>query len=217
MQSTFGWVDFLEEDKHKMHELIKALSEQDTRDELGIGSIRDAFANLFFPGTSTIQTRVKYMLFIPWIYQSIEEEKVSSVMVTTRSRELENTLIEALLNSDDTDGVIGKEARNKLIRTPADIYWAGLRNWGIFKYHSSRADYHNNLDNYYRLVDKQLLDDDHNPVQGMVYNWDPGVPASPGEFPAKAHFALSFNEAAYLNDKIKTNCSGALLSRLIDP
>ena len=33
-------------------------------DEIGIGLIRDAFANYFFPGTSTVQTRAKYFLIV---------------------------------------------------------------------------------------------------------------------------------------------------------
>jgi len=66
MASSFGWVDFSEEERKKMVNLIHLFDEQDTRDELGIGSVRDAFSNLLFPGTSTVQTRAKYMLFIPW-------------------------------------------------------------------------------------------------------------------------------------------------------
>jgi hypothetical protein len=33
-----------------------------TRDELGIGSVRDAFAELLFPGTGAIMTRARYFL-----------------------------------------------------------------------------------------------------------------------------------------------------------
>ena len=35
-------------------------------DELGIGLIRDGFSDLFFPGTSTIQTRAKYFFIVPY-------------------------------------------------------------------------------------------------------------------------------------------------------
>ncbi len=68
MPSTFAWVDFAEEDQQKMLDVVHMFQEKDTRDELGIGIIRDAFADYFFPGTSTIQTRARYMLFVPWIY-----------------------------------------------------------------------------------------------------------------------------------------------------
>nr|WP_288913835.1 DUF6361 family protein [uncultured Lachnoanaerobaculum sp.] len=30
---------------------------------MGIGIVRDAFANCFFPGTSTVQTRAKYFFY----------------------------------------------------------------------------------------------------------------------------------------------------------
>jgi hypothetical protein len=48
-----------------MVDVISAFREQDTRDELGLGTIRDGFANILFPGTSTIQTRARYFLF--WV------------------------------------------------------------------------------------------------------------------------------------------------------
>lgn len=51
-----GWIDFSKEDRQKAFDVINLLSEQGAVDELGIGVIRDAFANYFFPGTSTIQT-----------------------------------------------------------------------------------------------------------------------------------------------------------------
>jgi hypothetical protein len=38
-----------------MVDVISAFREQDTWDELGIWTIRDGFADILFPGTSTIQ------------------------------------------------------------------------------------------------------------------------------------------------------------------
>ena len=52
-----------------MLDVVDLFKEQNTRDELGIGAIRDAVADLLFPGTGTVQTRARYFLFIPWIYQ----------------------------------------------------------------------------------------------------------------------------------------------------
>ena len=79
MSFQFGWVDFSEEDRRRMTDVIRLFSESETRDELGIGAIRDTFSNLLFPGTSTIQRRVKYMLFVPWQYLWEEEKKTSSI------------------------------------------------------------------------------------------------------------------------------------------
>ena len=55
------------------HEVLKIthtpysppFQEKESRDELGLGSVRDSFADQLFPGTSTIQTRLRYTLFVP--------------------------------------------------------------------------------------------------------------------------------------------------------
>lgn len=39
-----------------------------TLDEPGFGSIRDAFAHIFFPAASTIMTRVRYFILVATIY-----------------------------------------------------------------------------------------------------------------------------------------------------
>lgn len=51
--SSVSWLDFSEAERRKMVEIVSLYKERDTRDELGIATIRDSFADLFFPGTST--------------------------------------------------------------------------------------------------------------------------------------------------------------------
>jgi len=217
MQSRFGWVDFLEEDKNKMYELIKILSEQETLDELGIGSIRNSFSNLFFPGTSTIQTKVKYMLFIPWVYQTIESKQADITKIDSLVTSIRVELIDALERSGYTVGVIGKNSREKLKRTPADIYWAGLKRWGILKTNISKDDYHQYLSNIKELQEHQLLDDDDNPINGdALSHWDQGIPESTRDFPQNATFNLRYKDAIYLKEKIKQNCKESLMSYLLD-
>jgi len=151
MESVFSWVDFAEEDKNKMHELINSLNKPDTRDEIGISPIRDAISNLLFPGTTTIQTRIKYLLFVPWLYKQLEEEKLHSQDAAERIRELEITLIKSLKeNNSEATGIIGKEAGAAISRTPADIYWSGLKKWDILKVDFSRRDFNDLLKYYYK-------------------------------------------------------------------
>lgn len=64
-----GWVDFSKEDREKVLDVMSLLQEQGAVDELGIELVRDGFANYFFPGTSTVQTRAKYFLIIPYVLQ----------------------------------------------------------------------------------------------------------------------------------------------------
>lgn len=75
-------------------EQINAIREEKTiRDERGIGSVRDAFADMLSPGTSTIQTRARYFLFVPWMYLSIENKRVQSSKIANRARAEKSALI----------------------------------------------------------------------------------------------------------------------------
>src|SRR5688572_19144376 len=60
--SAFAWLDYSDGERRRMLEVIELFREKGTLDELGIGSIRDTFADHFFPGISTIQTRARYFL-----------------------------------------------------------------------------------------------------------------------------------------------------------
>ena len=66
MASRFAWLDHSESDRRNALDVVDLFCEQDTRDELGYGTVRDALADSLFPGISTIQTRAKYLLFIPY-------------------------------------------------------------------------------------------------------------------------------------------------------
>src|SRR5437762_10514601 len=99
--------------------------------ELGLGGIRDAFADQLFPGTSTIQTRAKYFLFIPWIYLILERKQTPSASIEVKGRKLEAELILALGQSEDKEGIIGKRRKENVQRLPSSIYWQGLLTWGI--------------------------------------------------------------------------------------
>ena len=64
---SLGWIDFSKNERNKVLNVIHLLDEPAAIDELGIGAIRDAFADYFFPGTSTVQTRAKYFLIVPYV------------------------------------------------------------------------------------------------------------------------------------------------------
>src|SRR6266540_2281351 len=132
MPSTFTWLDYSEAERRKMNEIIGMFREKETRDELGIGSIRDAFADTFFPGTSTIQTRARYFLFIPWMYRQLEERRLSPVAIAREARKFEIDLINGLIAGGEAgQGVIGERVRAGLQRLPSNVYWVGLAVWGF--------------------------------------------------------------------------------------
>src|SRR5690242_9296418 len=110
MPSVFAWVDFAEGDRRRMAQVIDLLRENDTRDELGIGVVRDALAELLFPGTSTIQTRARYFLFIPWIYRRHEERGTPGGEIARKARVDEDKLIEALVRAGERPIGVDKRA-----------------------------------------------------------------------------------------------------------
>lgn len=132
-----GWIDFSKEDRQKAFDVINLLSEQGAVDELGIGIIRDAFANYFFPGTSTIQTRAKYFLIVPYMLREAVDGRygkdANRVLRAIDSAEKDCGI--RLLEADPkAEGVIGSRVLPKgwVARKPSDIYWNGIRTFGIF-------------------------------------------------------------------------------------
>jgi hypothetical protein len=120
VQPTLAWLDFNGAERERTQRVLALFEEQDTRDELGLGGIRDSFADHFFPGTSTIQTRLRYLFFIPWIYQDLERRRTPSREVAARARKLELDLTEPLLKAHGADaGVFGRVARERLKRLPS--------------------------------------------------------------------------------------------------
>lgn len=217
MASSFTWLDYSDKDRQKMLDILSALKEHETRDELGIGVVRDAFSDMFFPGTSTIQTRARYFLFVPWIYKGLEEKKVPSSKIEKRARDEEVRLIYALLESDDPEGVIGKDAKKNLKRLPSSIYWQGLEAWGIRLCLYSISDYHRFLDAFYRFG-KDSSHSYEEQIDGCEQrrNWHPGLPQAPDDFPARASFSLTGEEACYLKERVLARWPNTMLAYLLD-
>jgi hypothetical protein len=182
VSSVFAWVDFAEEDRRKMADVISLFREQDTRDELGIGTIRDALADLMFPGTSTIQTRARYFLFVPWIYQRLESKGIARAEIAKRACADEVSLIYALLAGEDRDGIIGIEKKAELQRLASNIYWAGLGVWRIRRFNGSQDQYHRVWDWVLRQGHATLFDDDGEPLDDIAHSWDPELPRPPSDF-----------------------------------
>src|SRR5688572_25976446 len=181
--SSFAWLDFSESDRQKALDVIDLFREKGTVDELGLGTIRDAIADLLFPGTSTIMTRARYYLFIPWIYQRHESRKTPSNEIAHAARRDEYQLIEALAKGGDKRGVIGIDSRGALKRLPSTIYWMGLGTWGIRRYPKSLDQYHRAHDSFFTRRDVLRGDDQHVISGGQLHRWDPALPPPPQGFP----------------------------------
>lgn len=126
-----GWVDFSREARKRAFEALAALSEPGAVDELGFGTLRDAFADALFPGTSTLQTRAKYFILVPCAIRYALEKQQALRQV---ERECCCQMWKTCGRSREA-GVIGnlglKNGEEWIQRTPSEIYWAGLRKLGI--------------------------------------------------------------------------------------
>ena len=218
MPSIFTWLDYSEHERRKMLDVIELFGERVTRDELGLASVRDAFADKLFPGTSTIQTRARYFLFVPWIYQIAEEKQWKSGVAAERVRKLEVQLIHALAKSEEHTGVIGIRAKENVRRLASSVYWQGLGTWGVRLFPGSQDEYVRSLDVYYarqRAHDQSSREFDGESSRGPGANWHPAIPSRPHDFPEQASFALSRLEADYLREQIFHHCPASLLAYFV--
>lgn len=198
--SFLAWIDFDQADRDRTRRIMDLFGQEDSRDELGLGSVRDALSDLMFPGTSTIQTRLRYMLFVPWIYQMAGAHRGTATTRRELARALEIRLIEALVRGGETQNVIGSAAREKLKRLPSDVYWAGLLTLGIRRFQGSRG---------------ACLEATPGESADL---WAAGLPSVPEDFlstpDSSAHFKPTSEEAGFLRDRLAHEAPHSLFTLL---
>lgn len=218
LTSTLGWLDSSEQERRAVTELVSALNEPGTLDELGVGTIRDTFADTLFPGTSTIQTRARYFLFIPWILLKVEGD--SRRGAEERARRLQLQLCQVLDKAHGPNtGVIGREAGAALQRWPLDIYWLGLARWGIRRHPGSIASYFASLGqapSYHigRALEEPVEGHRDETMDGIRGNWA-SVPDAPSGFPDGATFALTSKEGRFLCERVALNHPASYLAHIL--
>ena len=210
--SQISWLDFSDEDQRRVREMIQMFSESDTVDDLGIGTLRDAISNVLFPGTSVIQTRARYFLFIPWIYRDVEKRFPNRLV--EKGRALELNLIEALRLGGDLDGLIGQEAGQNLRTLPSAVYWSGLSRYQIFNAPTL------SVRQYGRQVGRGLTpaDLENELAETAAGFWNSEIPDPPDGFFKfePIDFDLTFDEAQWLSERILTSRGPAEGLSLLD-
>jgi hypothetical protein len=199
--SSIAWLDFDSRQNDRMNQILKLFEESNTLDELGIGNIRDAFANLLFPGTSTVQTRLRYFLITGWIYRRMEAEKVPPSEVAKRVASLERDLIDVILEGGERKGVFGRVSGRSLKMLPSAIYWSGLASWGFVR-SMSRSEYHRKFDLFW-------WGETDTPSA-----W-PHFPNAPESFPDELALDLTKEEADFVRSRVATHQRGSLLHVLM--
>lgn len=187
-----------ERERQRALQLARALQQKESRDELGVGSVRDALADLLFPGTSTLHTRARYHLFVPWAYQAALARRGSGIPVATRVREEEARLIGALKAHGETRGLIGRDSGAAVKRMPSTLYWQGLYVWGIRRAGGPQRTVERMLSGrrppILRGDDGEILD------HGPTTVWHPNLPDDDRE----PTFELTGQEADFLAERLCT-------------
>lgn len=224
--SFLTWVDFDSDQKKKMAEVIRFFSEQGVRDELGFGTVRDVIADKLFPGTSTIQTRAKYFLFVPYIFLKLQDEASKSEKLRNSPERMqafveeeEQKLRNHLVTLEDSSGTFGKR-NEKLERYPNEVYWAGLKKWGVFKDEAGRSSYYEELGDRIQLFkdwEKKNKDDENDYSKRPNNFWNAEVEKLFRDSKVKEinSFELHPKEAAFLRSQINECCNGTLLNSIL--
>lgn len=216
MPSSVAWLDVSAEEQRRAREFIALFTQPESRDELGIGQIRDAFSNTLFPGTSVIQTRARYFLYVPWIYLDGQRRGRSGQDLTRWTAARERRLIEVLRTAGtangDIEGLIGRVAGERLKILPSSIYWNGLITFGILR--RDVAAEHLSAESPRRTSSEA-----DELVERPSSSWSPSIPVPPDGFPERVDtaFALRPDEARWLAERINQSVAArdSLLARII--
>ena len=223
-----GWIDFSKEHRNKVISVMHLLPEPEAVDKLGIGVIRDSFSNLFFPGTSTIQTRAKYFLIVPYLLYELEHQKLSNAELLIDILHKQETEIGVILEKSGEVGVIGIRAGSALKRKPSDVYWNGISTYNIFN--GDRM----SIYDYAKVVctlqtrkqklkdqgsikakDDDIDGDDKDAVSGDLLGRFWRLPDIPEYWKDNMSIQLSNQEAIYLKNQIISSCPDSMMSYVL--
>ena len=239
----FGWIDFTSEDGEVMRNVINTLEDKDVdlRDALGVGVIRDRFANYFFPGTTTMQSSAKYFFLVPYACQKVEKQKCNQLHECKNElkrieKEQCNKLLESRNNKNDYNRtIIGsrsiKHNAKWINNAPSNIYWGGLKSFGILKEDISLNEYftllinklnsEKNIKNLTNKKEEQIYDDDNADLKDKTSLWDilpenmMGYESTENKQNRQLSLYLTYDEAKFLKNKIIENKPDSLLAWML--
>ena len=210
--SSLGWLDFDAAAADRVARLLSALQEPSTLDVLGLGSVVTTLSDMLHPGTSYVHTRLRYLMFLPWIFQRLEADGVAPGDFLRRLRHDEVLLIDRLRHQGSGQGVIGYQAGRNLKRMPSDIYWGALWDWGLRRLPLSLGEYARQAAAFGRH--RAARDDDGNATDETHSMWA-ALPPPPEDFlHAKIDFELRRDEAQALVDSIRRKRPETLMASL---
>ena len=192
----------------------EAQLEEDTegvRDEVGVLALHTAYADRFFPGTSTQQRRLRYALFVPWQIQSLLRGKMSAVQARGEFERREIQLAKRF--SGEEVGVIGAQnaAEDRPVSIPpSSAYWVALREWGVLNEmpHGGAPSRHDVFRHWDKWAERRrgrpATDDEGRELAVLPRLFVDGLPEAPRSFRRKGslNFALEEGERRFLRARL---------------
>jgi Family of unknown function (DUF6361) len=211
--SSFGWT-YLSRDALRRAEAQLAGEAAGVRDEIGFLIIHQRYADQFFPGTSVLHTRLRYALFVPWLYQHLRQRPTRG-RIDAALQKAEVDLAGRLRNAEGGGAVGGNNYPKPTSQPPSVIYWTALGAWGLLRPRAdgrlpSRAQLHVLLQSRARPA----FDDDGQPLSSLELPFSP-LPSPPKNWDGDSvlDFALTPSEATFLFSQISNIPSPAVPAR----
>lgn len=226
--SSWGWVDFSKKDRELARDIIASLNAPGAVDELGIGVIRDGFADLFFPGTSTVQTIAKYFFLVAYQVESLIRSKSDNYekrlfsMEQKASRLMWDALTDEQKKSGNS-GVFGssffsRSANEWVKRPPSEIYWSGIRKLHLFTCENeniSLPDFLQSASMEENLVQKNGNDEDETTREPKNYHWNLPPAAERGDWENHPTIELTPGEAEWFVTKVSEELPDTMFAFVI--
>jgi len=187
--ASFG-MTYLSPDAMREARKFMSADQKGVRDEIGFLIVHQRYADRFFPGTSVLHTRLRYVLFVPWLYRD-EHLKATKGQRTQDSIKRREYLLTGRLMKEPF-GVIGiRNYPAPVEQRPSQVYWGALQRWGLVREQEGTA-----LSRYQveRIVSSKpgvsLKDDEGAPLGGSA--WPFVCPEPPEEWYREGEGTLSF-------------------------
>lgn len=145
----FGWVEISSAALQRLRRELEQKG-QGVVDEMGVLAIHTGYADYFFPGTSVLQTRPRYLFFVCWNFLWLARQRgITASNLAKRKDDADLWMTRKLVETDgqaasaggkrhDMQGIIGERVfREDPPRLPAQrvdfVYWTALREWGLYR------------------------------------------------------------------------------------
>lgn len=161
--SNFGWT-YLSRNALRRAERQLSGAGEGVRDEIGFLILHQRYADYFFPGTSVLHTRLRYALFVPWIYQTLFEEAATGRVAERLERQ--EVRLAGRLKQAKERGVIGGLNHPRATTQPPSVsYWAALGTWGVLRQQDGRMPSRAQLHALLQRKQRKAFDDDGQALQ----------------------------------------------------